>query len=77
MLDSVKNKCGIPAAIATYDDQIQDYIEDALEDMRNSGVPYNICDRNTDGLAGAKYLVGGLCEKFHSLLAGDGSLERI
>ena len=48
MLDSVKNKCGIPAAITTYDDQISDYIEDALEDMRNSGVPYSICDKDTD-----------------------------
>ena len=55
MLNSIKDKCGIPAAITTYDDQIQDYIEDALEDMRNSGVPYSICDQNTDdkrGIAG-------------------------
>ena len=48
MLFSIKDKCGIPAAITTYDDQIQDYIEDALEDMRNSGVPYSICNQNTD-----------------------------
>lgn len=48
MLNSIKDKCGIPAVITTYDDQIKDYIEDALEDMRNSGVPASICYPGTN-----------------------------
>ncbi|MCD8096988.1 MAG: hypothetical protein LUE31_02920 [Lachnospiraceae bacterium] len=38
MLDLIKTRCGIAAAVTVYDDDIQSYIEDALEDLKDSGV---------------------------------------
>lgn len=39
MLDDIKLRCGIAKEIKVYDDEIQGYIDDALSDMRASGVP--------------------------------------
>lgn len=39
MLEAVKSRCGIAKGIAVYDEEIQGYIDDCLEDMRASGVP--------------------------------------
>ena len=39
MLQAVKMRCGIAPEIIVYDEEIEMYIKDALEDMRASGVP--------------------------------------
>ena len=39
MLQEVKLRCGIAPEIAVYDEEIEMYAADALEDMRASGVP--------------------------------------
>lgn len=39
MLQEVKMRCGIAPEITVYDEEIEMYIRDALEDMRASGVP--------------------------------------
>lgn len=39
MLNAVKMRCGIAPEIIVYDEEIEMYIKDALEDMRASGVP--------------------------------------
>ena len=39
MLQEVKLRCGIAPEIIVYDEEIEMYIKDALEDMRASGVP--------------------------------------
>lgn len=47
MLEIIKSRCGIVEAITGYDDEIKGYIADALEDMRNSGVPPDIATEET------------------------------
>lgn len=42
MFDKVKERCGIAKEVTVYDGQIKDYIDDALADMRASGVPPNL-----------------------------------
>lgn len=47
MLKEVKIRCGIAPEISVYDDEIEGYIEDALEDMRASGVPEWLLGKET------------------------------
>lgn len=49
MLDEIKRSCGIAREIKVYDDEIEEYIEDALEDMKASGVPPNLLE-DTGGI---------------------------
>ncbi|QNM07173.1 phage head-tail connector protein [Wansuia hejianensis] len=44
MLQEVKMRCGIPPEITVYDEEIEMYIKDAMEDMRASGVPEWLLD---------------------------------
>lgn len=39
MFELVKKRCGVAAAVDTYDDDIAVYIEDCKEEMLASGVP--------------------------------------
>lgn len=49
MLQKVKLRCGIPSSITVYDEEIQDLIADALEEMRTAGVPdYLLIDDGDD-----------------------------
>ena len=38
MLERIKKRCGIAEQVTVYDDDIQAYIEDCLQDLRDSGV---------------------------------------
>ncbi len=38
MIELIKERCGIAAAITVYDDDIQSYIDDCKEDMTLAGV---------------------------------------
>lgn len=44
MLDEIKRRCGIAKEIRAYDEEIEGYIEDAMEDMEASGVPQNLLE---------------------------------
>lgn len=48
MLEKIKKRCGIAESVKVYNDDICDYIEDALEDMKTSGVPPDILREDTD-----------------------------
>ena len=48
MLEKIKKRCGIAEGINVYNDDISVYIEDALEDMKTSGVPPDILKKDTD-----------------------------
>ena len=48
MLEKIKKRCGIAEGINVYNDDISDYIADALEDMKTSGVPPDILRKDTD-----------------------------
>ena len=48
MLKKIKKRCGIAEGINVYNDDISVYIEDALEDMKTSGVPPDILKKDTD-----------------------------
>lgn len=48
MLEKIKKRCGIAEGINVYNDDISDYIADALEDMKTSGVPPDILQKDTD-----------------------------
>ena len=45
MLEIIKSRCGIPENIDVYDDDINIYIKDCLEDMKASGVPERLLDK--------------------------------
>lgn len=44
MLNLIKSRCGIAAAVTVYDTDIKAYIEDCEEDMVASGVPPDMID---------------------------------
>lgn len=48
MLEKVKARCGIAEEITVYDEQIQEYIADALADMDASGVPEELLENEED-----------------------------
>jgi hypothetical protein len=48
MLEKIKKRCGIAEGINVYNEDISDYIEDALEDMKTSGVPPDILQKDTN-----------------------------
>ena len=48
MLEKVKARCGIAEEITVYDEQIQEYIADALADMAASGVPEELLENEDD-----------------------------
>lgn len=48
MLEKVKARCGIAEEITVYDEQIQEYIADALADMAASGVPEELLENEED-----------------------------
>ena len=48
MLEKIKKRCGIAEGVKVYNEDISDYIEDALEDMKTSGVPPDILKKDTD-----------------------------
>lgn len=48
MLEKVKSRCGIAEEITVYDEQIQEYIADALADMAASGVPEELLENEED-----------------------------
>lgn len=45
MLEMVKRRCGIADTVGIYDEDIKAYIEDALEDMKASGVPPDLLNQ--------------------------------
>lgn len=45
MFSMIKERCGIPNEITVYDSDIQMYLDDALEDMKASGVPERLFDQ--------------------------------
>lgn len=48
MLEKVKSRCGIAEEITVYDEQLQEYIADALADMAASGVPEELLENEED-----------------------------
>lgn len=50
MLELIKERCGIAAAIKVYDDDIEIYIADAKEDLRLSGVESSLIEAKTAGV---------------------------
>ena len=48
MLEKIKKRCGIAEGVKVYNEDISVYIEDALEDMKTSGVPPDILKKDTD-----------------------------
>lgn len=46
ILEKIKKRCGIAAAIKIYDEEIESYIEDCKEDMLASGVDKTIIEEN-------------------------------
>lgn len=48
MLEKVKARCGIAEEITVYDEQLQEYIADALADMAASGVPEELLENEED-----------------------------
>ena len=44
LLPIIKTRCGIPASITVYDDELQGLIDDALDDMATAGVPSSFCE---------------------------------
>lgn len=53
MLGLIKTRCGIAEQITVYDDDISAYIEDAKEDMIDSGVPASIVEAEGAAVATA------------------------
>lgn len=53
MLGLIKTRCGIAEQITVYDDDINAYIEDAKEDMIDSGVPASIMEAEGAAVATA------------------------
>lgn len=48
LLDAVKIRCGIPAAITVYDTEFQELIADAIDEMASGGVPEGLITDNAD-----------------------------
>ncbi len=53
MLELVKKSCGIAEAVTVYDEEIKNYIEDCVQDMRASGVPPDLIAREPPGIVTA------------------------
>ena len=53
MLGLIKTRCGIAEQITVYEDDINAYIEDAKEDMIDSGVPASIVEAEGAAVATA------------------------
>lgn len=50
MIDLIKERCGIAAAITVYDDDIKSYIEDCKEDMALAGVNKALVEQESPGV---------------------------
>lgn len=50
MIELIKERCGIAAAITVYDDDIQSYIDDCKEDMALAGVDEELIKAETPGV---------------------------
>lgn len=48
MLNKIKSRMGIHESITVYDTEIQDYIADAIQDMKESGVPGTLADSENE-----------------------------
>ena len=44
MLEQIKIRCGVPSTIKVYDDEFNQLIADALEDMKTAGVPETLLE---------------------------------
>ena len=55
MLEKIKKRCGIAEGVKVYNEDISVYIEDALEDMKTSGVPSDILKKDTDDPRGISW----------------------
>lgn len=53
MLELIKKRCGIAAAVTVYDDDIQEYIKDCKEDMILAGVNSELVESETPGIVTA------------------------
>lgn len=53
MLELIKKRCGIAAAVTVYDEEITSYIADAKSDMRLSGVDASLLEAETDSVVTA------------------------
>lgn len=42
MLESIKQRCGIPASVKAYDVEYQSLIDDCMEEMKTAGVPASL-----------------------------------
>lgn len=49
MFRIVKERCGYPEEIEVYDDDIRMYLNDCLEDMKASGVPERLLNKEQPG----------------------------
>ena len=54
-MEKIKKRCRIAEGINVYNDDISDYIADALEDMKTSGVPPDILRKDTDDSRAVSY----------------------
>lgn len=45
MFNMIKERCGIPEDIEVYDADIRMYLSDCLEDMKSSGVPARLLNK--------------------------------
>lgn len=50
MLELIKKRCGIAAALTVYDEDIKAYIEDCKEDLLLSGVDKSLIDYEKPGV---------------------------
>lgn len=50
MIELIKERCGIAAAITVYDDDIQSYIDDCKEDMTLAGVNEELINAEIPGV---------------------------
>lgn len=48
MLEKIKLRCGIAKQITVYDEEINDYIEDARADLIDSGVPPDLVNTSDE-----------------------------
>lgn len=48
ILDAVKIRCGVPAAITVYDTEFQELIADAIDEMASGGVPEGLITADSD-----------------------------
>lgn len=57
MLERIKTACGIASPITVYDEEIQGYMDDCLDDMRMAGVNTLIDDMNPGVITAVTYYV--------------------